>query len=506
MGFAPGPGGAKLAKTFVGKAKPKIMPQTGTSVPGGRTATGALTGTKTVNVGGPGVTQQLDVKALQATLAKAGYKIPVDGQLGPTTKAALGDYLQVSKGHPISTALQAALGKTAITGNRDPARFNSLLNPSTKSIVSTVKVDKNGNDPGGTTAPPAGGGQQQGNGSIDFSSLGDPNTASVYSEALANDGSHAIDPSYANQIAGLQFDPQITDLANQIKGQPEQAAQNMHDIQHWYDLVKASQATAGTRDAAAGAAGVHSIQGANSSILSSLGGAANAAGATVGAAGAAGLGTLAANATTQDQYNNDIAPILQLEQSGALSHENARQSQLAASLAAQMASLKGQRGQAQGVAQTDLMKYNNDQSNNYFTRLMAIKDHNSAAAQQNYTNRRSVIEDQIAAMTNGIKAQAAQTIADARLAAATGGGAKAVNMAKIAQVASGLLGVDAQGRLPVGVTPAAAAQKIAAALISQGLTRGSSEYQTLGQQLYGTYKGNDGQPLQAQPTWFSGQG
>jgi hypothetical protein len=509
MPIIPTPRGGKTLLSPGGKAKPKFVPATLTAAQQRAVdATAAAVrrgplpkGTPMVNVGG-GVTEPVNTKALRAHLIQAGYRIPATGGFDRTLKGALGDYLQVSPTHPLSAALAQALGHTTLTGNRNPSRFNALLNPKTKSVVSTVKIDKRGNVYPTTSAPPA---ADNSGGSVNFGAIGNPNTYSPISELLANDGSHSIDPAYADKMAGLQYDGQIADLADQIKGAPEQGAQNLHDIQHWYDLVQASQKTAGVRDAAAGQAGVGSIRDANAAILSSLGGAANPAGATVAAAGLGDMGTLEANAVTQNEYNTDLAPILKLEQSGALAHETARQSQLAAELASQMRNLKGERGQAVATNQYGILKDNNAASDNYFSRLMAIKAQNAAGAQSNFGNRRSVVEDQIAATLNGIKATAALTSAQAK-AAQNANPTKAVDMSKIAKVASGLLGVDAQGRLPAGTTPAQAAQKIAAALISQGLTRGSSEYQTLGQQLYGTFKGSDGSPLQAQPGWFTGNG
>lgn len=460
-------------------------------------AVGRVTGNKRVDLA-PGVTDHLDVKALQRQLVRAGYKIPVDGVLDSTTKAALGDFLQPSKSHPLGNALSAALGKTTITGNRNPARFNSLLNPKTKSVVSTVKVDQNGNDPGG--APPAAqtdGGAGQ---TLDFSSLGNGLIGRLIPESLALGGGKSLDPDYADQIAGLQFDPQILDFVNQAKAQPRQAAQNIHDINHWYGIAEDSQHTAGLRDAAISKAAVGSMRDATGAILSSLGGGSNPGAGTVGAAGAEAVGTLGALGSIQDQYNSDLAPILQSEQAGQVARENARQSQMAAQIAQELAAARGQRGQAKGAAQMDILKYNNSQNDNYFNRLMSVKQYNNQVGQQNFGNQRSIIEDQIAAALNGIKAKTALATAAAK-AASTGGPHK-VDVSKIIAAAANLLHTDQNGRVPHGTNPQTIAAAVAAGLMAQGLQKGTPQYQSLGQQVYAGLRDYGGNPLVPGNGWF----
>jgi len=69
--------------------------------------------------------ERLAVIRAKKQLVRAGYSIAVDGKLGPVTKSALADYLQLDATHPLSPFLASALQGTWITGLRKPAAWNS---------------------------------------------------------------------------------------------------------------------------------------------------------------------------------------------------------------------------------------------------------------------------------------------------------------------------------------------------------------------------------------------
>jgi len=69
--------------------------------------------------------RRLEVIHLERRLVRAGYSLKVDGRLDPVTRSALADFLQPSPAHPLSPFLAVALGRTAITGLRNPGAWNS---------------------------------------------------------------------------------------------------------------------------------------------------------------------------------------------------------------------------------------------------------------------------------------------------------------------------------------------------------------------------------------------
>lgn len=93
-----------------------------------------------------------EVVRLEKQLVRAGYSIAVDGKLGPVTKSALADYLQLDAAHPLSPFLAGALEGTWITGYRKPAAWNQRfgLNRLTRFVEKPLtgpggQLDANGN-------------------------------------------------------------------------------------------------------------------------------------------------------------------------------------------------------------------------------------------------------------------------------------------------------------------------------------------------------------------------
>lgn len=195
---------------------------------------------------------------------------------------------------------------------------------------------------------------------------GNPNTQKLFGRDMAD------------KLAGYQFDPQIQELLTQINQGGRDEHQHQADIGHWYDQAEASQHTAGQRDQQAGTDARDQANKALQGILASLGGSRGAG--VVGAAGMNDLTSLAAQGSSQDRFNNDMAPLLAQEAAGAHSREQALASQRAAALNTQLTGVRGQKGQAKAKALMDIIQANNQGRQGNFQNTLAIQNAKLAAA------------------------------------------------------------------------------------------------------------------------------
>lgn len=263
-----------------------------------------------------------------------------------------------------------------------------------------------GPKPQGSGAAGATGDVAPSNAVIDFSTLlagvNSPETQ-VVPTAWANGGARLLDPKMAEQLAGIQFDGQIADLEAQQGVNTRQTAQNDTDIRNWFGQVLGSQATAVQRDKAATAAGVESVQGAGQALLSAIGGQAAGGAGTVAAAGQNAVGTLQALGTAQEQFNNDLRPLLEAEAAGARTREQAAGSQRAHELAQRISTLRGDRGRAQTGFQFEIDQANNQIRDNRQSRAIDIRNQNNAIAQQNFQNALALAQAQMGAAMTGLE-------------------------------------------------------------------------------------------------------
>jgi hypothetical protein len=184
--------------------------------------------------------------------------------------------------------------------------------------------------------------------------------------------------SYAETLAGAQFDPQIREATlNQLRQKRDQA-QAERDINDWASQVQGSQQKATTRDQAAGAAASGDVKNVIQGLIDSLGGSRGAG--VVGAAGVNDLTAIKQQGEAQDTYNNDLAPILANEQATNLSRQRALGTQSQDKLAAALIDLQGQRGQAKAKALTDIIQANNQARQSNFGNRLALENANLAAA------------------------------------------------------------------------------------------------------------------------------
>jgi hypothetical protein len=354
----------------------------------------------------------VQVAALRNFLRTKGYDLPKtnSGVGGRRLLSALNDWGVANlpaKKFGGTSAVGALLGKyhskaNGDSGRQKPQQWNTAFSPKSKvaAPVNTL-IDRGGNP---TPQARANGAYDPGALTADAGAVG----SVPIDEDLSKSGASLLDGNkLADALAGLQYDSQIRDLAHQGDVNKLQTTQNESDIGSWYDQALASLKTAGTRDAAITQAGKDSVKGADAAILASLGGDASGGASTVASAQAAGEGTLAALGTAQDQYNQDIQPIVTQERAGQLTGEQAKGTSRAADLAIQLANAKGERGGSVASHLMDIREYNNTIKDNQLQRLLQIKAANSQQDQQAFQNTLAIQQANLAALATGAKFQAA---------------------------------------------------------------------------------------------------
>lgn len=294
----------------------------------------------------------MNPKQIRRMLAAHGYDVPTVGGMNGHLKTAMDAYI---KGKP-------------------PKQYNTWA---AKRYVSVVmkgadpkKVAAGGggvlSGPGGSKPPKPGNAPPKKNGG----NGGGPGINAL--AAIGNNIGVDTPESFADAVAQAEAGQGVTDAQRQINEAPAQYAQNTHDIGHWYDQVLDSQATAATRDKQIGAAGTASIADAVRAMVSSLGGSANEGSGMVAAAGKQDADMMQALATNQDQYNQDVRPLMQAESAGAMSRERARQSTDMRDLQHRLTDAKTAKGAARIEA------------------LMKIRSDNNQLAQQRFSNQLQV--------------------------------------------------------------------------------------------------------------------
>jgi hypothetical protein len=325
-----------------------------------------LPGSKNVKVGGMHI-GTVHVDALRSFLIHKGYDLPQEGGFGPRLKAALADFVNPKQ---VGGPLAAALGKTRITGKRDPAAWNKLYGSAPGDRPKVLRpvtggsglLDGNGNSQQHPTDAP---------GSVDVSGLNGLSTANLFTSEPT---------TLASKLADLKYGSSIKEAQTAVDRQPGQAAQDLHDIENWYGQVLGAQKTAAGRDSDMTKAGVGSVRDAVSRIVSSLGGSANTGASDVAAAGENQVGTLQALGTTQDQYNSDIAPLLKDESAGARTRQVNLNTTNAQDLARQLAELQQQRGDEEASQRMNIAGFNNDVAQKQFGDDLAVQQAKEAAA------------------------------------------------------------------------------------------------------------------------------
>lgn len=337
----------------------------------------------------------LNVQGIQRHLRKQGYKIKVDGKMGPSTKSALADYLKLGKGSKMSPAMAKALKGTVITGKRNPKAWNQRFGNAGKAPNKPLTgpggmVDSRGN------AKPPGPYASKPDGIIDVSNPGPRASFTPY--AGPTQGAQLLDP--VTFMGGLDagYDPVIDSLRKQMAARERAAIANATETRDWYGQVVGSLGKAGQRDKAINQAAQASMEDATAAIVSSLGGSANQGAPMVAAEGQSALGTLAALGSAQEQYNADMAPLIEGEGAGMATRVRSAGARDAQELAYRIAEAQSERARARSGMQLDLAQINNEIRQGRADRAMSIRQYNDQLKQQGFQNQLAMGEAQLAAI------------------------------------------------------------------------------------------------------------
>lgn len=423
------------------------------------------------------------VKAMQQFLTNHGFQVSQDGILGPQTKAAAAAFRANHKGgaqwsakngtgvHPASTGAPGAVtGSGATVGGTAPT-------------------------PTGPAAPTA---------ETEFTAL--------LNSLLSKSGSvgTTMNPtSFGNAAAAPDTAAAAAD-ALQVKENPLQEAQNQQDISSWYGLdpnsssyktsVLGMLANAKTGDAAAGTAASSNIANLAQALAGSIGGSANAGSGTVAASGANDAGTLAALGTANMDYENNIAPLLAAEATGAKTNETNSNQQALLQLLQQQATDQGNATAARATGVASAIGSNNGvaQQNfanqgNLLSTLAQVASVDPNAAPLKDAEVQSIINE------NQAKAQA---IASGKSATGTTPAPTKVNLGSITANVTNMLGVGSDQRIPKGTSLGAMARLIGSQLQAEGITKSDPRYQRLAQTVMGSYRMPDGSGINIPASWF----
>jgi hypothetical protein len=286
-------------------------------------------------------------------------------------------------------------------GKRNPKAWSAspLMNPTNvpfpKAKPKTPPKPPTPTNPNAGRVGDGGGGGGGGAGAGAGGGGGSSTTRTTRSGAAGAFGLAPLPANYAETTAGIQFDAPIREALIERDRLKAQGPQNQRDIGNWYEQVLGSVGKAATRDAAINADAQESMGTVTGSILSSLGGGANPGAGVVGAAGAEAVGTLKALGSAQEQYNEDVQPLLRAEAAGVSTREAANQSNMARQIADKIINLRGQRGQAETLAGMEALKYNNDIAQQGFQNTLATEQTALGAEMSGLDKRAQQLRNQL---------------------------------------------------------------------------------------------------------------
>jgi hypothetical protein len=335
------------------------------------------------------------------TMAKDGTLIQWEGGSAGARGKMLKTWLPASSGNATPKAAATLANnpdKPAVYVNGKKVNPKTGVAPGTAGTTNRSAAVPTSQAPADTsTGAGTGAGTGTGTGSVsspvvDTSAIDalHPDVHKMIDTALANSGAKLYNPGTADAMAGLGYDSQIQSLRDSIAKNPLDTAQHQKDIGSWYGQTLAALKTAGQRDSAIQQAGIKETGDNTQAIISALGGSANAGSSLVGAAGAQAQGTMGALGQAQDQYNQDLAPILQAEKAAQMTREGARGSSDLHDLQLKVAAALGERGQAKADAQLKIDQANNGILDNRASRLIDILKTNDASRQGNFANESSI--------------------------------------------------------------------------------------------------------------------
>lgn len=228
-----------------------------------------------------------------------------------------------------------------------------------------------------------------------------PNVGNLIPLSLARGGARTMGGSEIERliqsIVGDQYDRQTSLMQSERDRTLAQNKQNLGQIRRWYDQVLGSQGVAAQRDEAFGRAAVESAEDSTRAIIGALGGEANEGSYAVGQAGNQNVGNINAIGAIQNQYNADMAPLLEGEAAGQLTREQAMGGERLRDLSMRLQELQSQRGSQEAEMRFNVWQSNNEILDRRLQNEMAIRQANTGLRQQRFANQMGLRQAIIAA-------------------------------------------------------------------------------------------------------------
>lgn len=429
------------------------------------------------------------VRSMQQFLNNHGFQVAQDGVLGPQTKAAAAAFRTNHKaGAQWSAKFGVGIHKGAVgaASSGAPMAVTGAGGGSNTPASAGAGV--------GTTTPDA------------FSEL--------LTSLLGQSGQvgSTLDPKGFGAAAAAPDLAAIGVDGQQIAKNPLQETQNQADISNWYGLDpnassyklsvlgRLAQAKAGDAAAATGASG--NVADLAKSLAGSIGGSANDGSGMVAAAGANDAGTLAALGQANTDYENNMAPLLAAEATGAKTTEKTGNQAALLQLMQQQAADKGKAVADRAAGVASAVGTNNgveqqrfaDQGNLLSTlaQLKAVDP-----------NANPLKDARLQAMINETNART-QAIQSGRGVNGTGASSKLTkaNLGSLTAQVNGIANIGADHRIPAGMSVGGVVHLVGSALQAAGISKTDPRYQRLAQTIMGSYLDSNGQPLNIPGTWF----
>lgn len=317
-----------------------------------------------------------NIRNMQRFLRKQGYNIPITGVNDQRTRDAKKNWSSGVK-------------------NRNPWKWNKQRGVGQLPNFDYSKYKPAGGGGGGSGDGGSGGGDDSisGLGAVGAAAQSTNNAMAKFMRRLAKITKQGggvgqmIPEDLINQLkdSNSKIEKYAKELYNiNVKNLKAQNNQNVADIQAWYGDASKQFNIANERDAAINARSIAEMGAVQQGLVSSLGGSANPASATVAAAGNAGNAMLRSIGAAEEQYTNDMAPLITQEGAGMSSRQRALLSQQLAQLGNEFAS-----GSLERRASND---------DELVNMQLAILQANNALSQQRYQNVVGGTSNELAAL------------------------------------------------------------------------------------------------------------
>jgi hypothetical protein len=291
---------------------------------------------------------------LQKWLRSQGYGVKVDGDWGPQTASA---YRWYRKGN---TASRWASPKVKARNN-PRNRFNAtpIAGPNPRARRGGGKGGKGGGKPG------------RGGGGPTFKQQLGGTVKGLGGKKAYRTGQKLNEAQWAEAMAGLQYDAPIKDLKTLIARAGPQNAQTMADIDAWYGNATQLSQQAGQRSGAIAQDVASDQDAAVANLMQALGGGGNDANQAIAASNLQNTGLMRALGGIEQQYHQDMNPIMAAAQASAKTREQRLNLEMLQDYQLQLADMMGQRGQAERAALTEARQQNNQLSQTWFQNRLA---------------------------------------------------------------------------------------------------------------------------------------